>query len=221
LVADASHELRTPLTVLRGELENLAEDSRVDVEWRERVGSLLEEAMHLSKIVEQLFMLSRLDAGEAQAEWTRFDLSDLASTTADQLGLLAEDKGIAITCSVARPAPVEGDRVRLKQVIVNLLGNAIKYTPAKGAIQLRVTTVDGQAVLEVTDTGIGIPAGALPHVFERFYRVDQTRGDGSESAGLGLSIVKSICSAHGAEVEAESTPGKGSCFRVRLPLAKN
>ena len=220
-VADASHELRTPLTVLRGELENLTEDPRVDAEWRERGASLLEEAVHLSKIVEQLFMLSRLDAGEAQAEWTRFDLSELAKTTADQLGLLAEDKDIAITCVAGQPVFVEGDRVRLKQVIVNLLDNAIKYTPAKGGIELRVQGVNGSAMLEVSDNGIGIPPEALPHVFERFYRVDQTRGSGSESAGLGLSIVKSICSAHGASVEAQSIPGKGSCFRVKLHLSKN
>ena len=218
-VADASHELRTPLTVLRGELENLATDPRVDAEWRERGASLLEEAVHLSKIVEQLFLLSRLDAGEAQAEWTRFDLSELARTTADQMSLLAEDKGIAITCTAPQPAPVEGDRVRLKQVIVNLLDNAIKYTPNQGAIRLNVGAMNGHAVLEVADDGVGIPPAALPHVFERFYRVDQTRTDDSESAGLGLSIVKSICSAHGAEVEAQSTIGQGSCFRVRLPLS--
>jgi signal transduction histidine kinase len=111
--------------------------------------------------------------------------------------------------------------VRLKQVVVNLLDNAIKYTPEKGAVQLRVFATNGHAVLEVEDNGIGIPPDALPHVFERFYRVDQSRSADSESAGLGLSIVKSICTAHSAEVEAQSTIGKGSCFRVKLPLSKN
>ena len=220
-VADASHELRTPLTILRGELENLAEDPRLDAEWRERAASLLEEAMHLSKIVEQLFTLSRLDAGEAQAERTRFDLSELAKTTAEQLGLLAVDKSISISCDASQPMMVEGDRVRLKQVIVNLLDNAIKYTPEKGGIKLRVHGVNGHAVLEVEDNGIGIPPEALPHVFERFYRVDQVRADGSESAGLGLSIVKSICAAHGAEVDVTRLPAGGSRFRVLMPLAKN
>ena len=220
-VADASHELRTPLTVLRGELENLATDPRVGADWRERGASLLEEAEHLSKIVEQLFLLSRLDAGEAQAEWTRFDLSELARTTADQMGLLAEDKGIVLTYAPGGPVPVEGDRVRLKQVVVNLLDNAIKYTPNNGRIQLQVQSVDGHAVLEVADNGIGISPEAVPHVFERFYRVVQTRTDHSESAGLGLSIVKSICSAHGAEVTVQSTVAQGSSFRVKLPLSKN
>jgi len=220
-VADASHELRTPLTILRGELENMAEDPSKDAEWRERAASLLEEAVHLTKIVEQLFTLSRLDAGEAQSEWSSFDLSELAKTTADQLSLLAEDKEISISCDAEQPMLVEGDRVRLKQVIVNLLDNAIKYTPKKGAIKLRVHGINGHVFLEVEDNGIGIPSKALPHIFERFYRVDQTRANASESAGLGLSIVKSICAAHGAEVDASSVPGYGSCFSVRLPLSKN
>jgi signal transduction histidine kinase len=181
---------------------------------------MLEEAVHLSKIVEQLFTLSRLDAGEARSEWTRFDLAELAQTTADQMSLLAEDKGISISCSTSQPMRVEGDRVRLKQVVVNLLDNAIKYTPEKGAIKLLVHGVNGQAVLEVSDNGLGISPAALPHVFERFYRVDTTRSGEAESAGLGLAIVKSICTAHGAGVEAESQPGRGSCFRVKLNLAK-
>jgi len=168
-----------------------------------------------------LFALSRLDAGEAQTEWTRFDLADLARTTAEQMSLLAEDKGIAIACDVQRTAPVEGDRARLKQVVVNLLDNAIKYTPEKGVIQLNVGTVNGHAVLEVADNGIGIPPEALPHVFERFYRVDQTRSGDPGSAGLGLAIVKSICTAHGAEVEVQSRVGGGSRFRVKLPLSSN
>ncbi len=220
-VADASHELRTPLTILRGELETLSEDPRLGGELRERVASLLEEALHLSKIVEQMFMLSRLDAGESQTDWSRFDLADLARTTADQMSLLAEDKQIAITCEAKRPVNVEGDRARLKQVVVNLLDNAIKYTPKGGAVQLSVSAVNGHVVLEIADNGIGIPANALPHVFERFYRVDQTKSADSDSAGLGLSIVKAICTAHGAEVEAESAVGKGSRFRVKLPAPQN
>lgn len=219
-VADASHDLRTPLTILRGELESLTEDPRLGGELRDRVAILLEEAIHLSKIVEQLFTLSRLDAGEAQTGWERVDLSELAKTTADQMSLLAEDKGIGISCETTQPIQVEGDRVRLKQVIVNLLHNAIKYTPEKGAVHLRVRSVNGHAVLEVEDNGIGIPQEALPHVFERFYRVDRARSAENESAGLGLSIVKSICAAHGAKVEAQSSPGKGSCFRIKLPLSK-
>ena len=220
-VADASHELRTPLTILRGELESFSEDPHLKPEARDHAASLLEAVAHLSKIVEHLFTLSRLDAGEGQTQWSRFDLAELAKTTSEQMSLLAEDKGIAIICDAKEPVSVEGDRVRLKQVIVNLLDNAIKYTRGKGAILLSVSRQNGHAILEVEDNGIGIPPEALPHVFERFYRVDQTRSADAESAGLGLSIVKSICTAHGAQVEAASVPACGSRFRVRLPLPKN
>jgi heavy metal sensor kinase len=218
-VADASHELRTPLTILRSELENLVEDDRIAPDLRERFGSLLEEVERLSKIVARLFALSRLDAGEAQTEWVGFDLGELAATTADQMLLLAEDKRISMTCESAPRVLVEGDRARLKEVIVNLLDNAIKYTPAGGAVHLDVKAEQGRAVLEVVDTGIGIPAEAVPHVFERFYRVDQARSREPDGAGLGLSIVKSICSAHGGLVEVQSVVGRGSRFHVTLPLA--
>jgi heavy metal sensor kinase len=218
-VADASHELRTPLTVLRGELEELAQDGALDLERRERVGSLLEEAERLSQIVDGLFTISRLDAGEARAQWARFDLARLAGTTAEQLTLLAEDRRIAIICDTDRPVEVEGDRARLKQVIVNLLDNAIKYTPVGGAVRLRVVAEEGRAVLEVADNGLGIPPEALPHVFDRFFRVDQSRSREPDGAGLGLAIVKAIAQAHDGEVEAESEAGRGSRFRVKLPLA--
>ncbi len=199
--ADASHDLRTPLTILRGELENLVDDTHLDKELRGRLAGLLEEAIHLSRIVEQLFILTQLDSGESRSDWKRFDLAELARTTADQMSLLAEDKKIALTCAADQPVCVLGDRSRIKQVIVNLLDNAIKYTPAQGKVLVRVHDVNDHAVLEVEDTGIGIPPDALPHVFERFYRVDKTRSAEAESAGLGLAIVKSICAAHGAEVD--------------------
>jgi heavy metal sensor kinase len=217
-LADASHELRTPLTVLRGELESFVQEPKLAPEMRERVGSALEELERLVNIVEGLFAISRLDAGEAQAELVKFDLGKLASSTTDQMSLLGEDKNIKITCAAANDVWVEGDRARMKQVVVNLLDNAIKYTPKGGAVGLNVRTRDGKAVLEVTDNGMGIPANSLPRVFERFYRVDEARSRELGGAGLGLSIVKSICAAHHGRVEATSTPGEGSVFRVELPL---
>ncbi len=219
-VADASHELRTPLTILHGELEIFAENPRLDTDELNRVGIMLEEVGCLSKIVENLFALSRLDAGESQTEWNQFDLAEVARTTADQMGLLAEDKHIAISCDASRAVLIEGDRARLKQVVVNLLDNAVKYTPENGAIQLSVNACSGQAILEVADNGIGIPPEALPHVFDRFFRVDSARAAEAGCAGLGLSIVKSICTAHGADVDVESAVRKGSCFRVKFPLSK-
>ncbi len=218
-VADASHELRTPLTVLRGELENLAQDIQLRANTRESVGSLLEEVDRLTEIVESLLALSKLDAGEAIAENVRFDLGDLVKTTAEQMSLLAEDKDIAVDCNAAPSVLIEGDRARMKQVVVNLLDNAIKYTPRGGRVSLRIAREADYAVLEVKDTGVGIPADALPHMFKRFFRVDDSRSREQGGAGLGLSIVKSICAAQGAEVNVTSTPGGGSCFRVRHPLA--
>ena len=218
-VADASHELRTPLTVIRAELESLASNRSLSPEFRETIGSILEEVERLARIVEQLFALSRLDAGESQTEWVQFDLAELTATTAEQMSLLAEDKGISVLCDAAQPVLVDGDRSRLKQVVVNLLDNAIKYTPEKGRIQLRVAGANGHAMLEVADNGIGIPADALPHVFERFFRVDKARTRDPEGAGLGLSIVKSICTAHAAIVEVESN-GHGSRFRVKFPSTR-
>ena len=218
-VTQVTHELRTPLTVLLGELEQLTQDRRLNADARETLGSMLEEVERLAKIVEGLVALSRLDAGEAQAEWVLFDLADLVATTADQMSLLAEDKRIAVSCEAGQRVLVEGDRARLKQVVVNLLDNAIKYTADGGAICLRVRQQDSHVLLEVADNGMGIAAESVPHVFDRFFRVDQARTRDLGGAGLGLSIVKSICTAHGAEVQVESTPGKGSRFCVTLPLA--
>ncbi len=218
-VADASHELRTPLAVLRGELESLAQDPQLRAATRESLGSLLEEVDRLADIVEGLLALSRLDAGEGKSEWVRFDLAELAMTTAEQMALLAEDKQIRVICKAERDSFVEGDRARIKQVIVNLLDNAIKYTPREGQVHLRVAREGEHAVLEVEDSGIGIPGEALAHVFERFYRVDDSRSREQGGAGLGLSIVKSICSAHDAQIDLTSKPSQGSRFRIRFLIA--
>jgi heavy metal sensor kinase len=219
-LADASHELRTPLAALRGEMESLVEQARGLPELRDRAGSALEEVDRLAKIVDALFAISRLDAGEAQQEWAGFDLALLGASTAEQMSLLAEDKGISMACHVQESVSVKGDRARIKQVVVNLLDNAIKYTPSGGSINLEVRSCDGKAVIEVADTGIGIPAGEMSHIFERFFRVDKARSRDIEGAGLGLAIVKSICTAHGGQVNVESIEGRGSRFKVELPLAR-
>ncbi len=142
------------------------------------------------------------------------------ATLSGALRLLAEDKQIALKCATQARVEVEGDPARLKQVVVNLVDNAIKYTTEGGEVDITVQALNGNAVLEVSDTGIGIPREALPHVFERFYRVDRARSRKMGGAGLGLSIVKSICAAHGGDIHVESSDGKGSRFRVDLPLAK-
>lgn len=218
-LADASHELRTPLTMLQAEIEEIGKKINGQPDARERAESAREEVERLKNIVEGLFALTRLDAGEALNESETFDLGQLANSTTDQMSLLAEDKNIVMECDSCDAVTVQGDRARIKQVIVNLVGNALKYTPDGGRISVGVSASGGKAVLEVIDNGIGIPPAALPHIFERFYRVDKARSRDMGGAGLGLSIVKSICAAHSGEVRAESAEGKGTRLVVELPLA--
>lgn len=217
-LADASHELRTPLTVIKGELQELSNEGALSGEaLRERVGSVLEEVARLEHLVSGLLMLSRLDAGETLGERVELDLAELARSTAEQMRLMAEDRGIAIEPTGLQRAAVQGDRSRIKQIIVNLLDNAIRFTPAGGSVILRTFEDESCTVLEVQDTGVGIPSESMPLVFERFYRADEARSRDDGGAGLGLSIVKSICSMHGADIGVSSRLGEGSCFRVRFP----
>jgi heavy metal sensor kinase len=217
-LADASHELRTPLTVIKGELQELVANEVARTEVCERIGSVLEEVGRLEHLVSGLLALSRLDAGDAQRESVDVNLGTLAASTADQMRLVAEDRGVQLQASELSPVTVRGDASRLKQVIVNLLDNAIKFTPRGGIVSVRVQARDDIGILEVRDNGIGIPAADLPHVFDRFYRVGAARSREDGGAGLGLSIVRSICSAHGAEIEVDSATGSGSCFRLKFPL---
>jgi heavy metal sensor kinase len=217
--ADASHELRTPLTIIRGELETSLLDKSLSENVRETIYSLIEETENLSKIVQCLLSLSRLDSGGAQMERVRLNLGDLVSTITDQMVPLADEKHVMLTSQAQGLVEVEGDRVRLKQVVVNLLDNAIKYTPEGGRVTVGVNVSDRRAQLEISDTGPGITKGDLPHVFERFYRADQVRLGSIEGAGLGLSIVQSICTAHGGFVKAENHADGGCRFIVQLPLA--
>lgn len=217
--ADASHELRTPLTIMRSELEAILHEQSVTPDLRDRIGSILEEAERLSSIVESLFSLARLDAGEARHGHDIFDLSYLARSTLDQMQLLAEDKNLSVNVKAQRSVPVMGDSARLKQVIVNLLDNAIKYTMPGGTITLAVQAIGQKAVLSVKDNGVGIPAEALPHLFERFYRADKVRSRSIQGAGLGLSIVHAICQAHNGKITATSQESVGTTMTVELPLA--
>jgi heavy metal sensor kinase len=217
--ADASHELRTPLTILHLELEGIIQNRELSPEVADQIGSALEETQRLSSIVESLLVISRLDAGDMHIERVVLDLGELASSTAEQMKLLAEEKAIEMHCNVDSAVYVEGDGSRLKQVIVNLVDNAIKYAPEGGQVEIKVFADQEQASLEITDNGVGISAEALPHVFERFYRADKARSRDSGGVGLGLAIVKAICTAHRAEITIASKEGKGSRFTVTMPRA--
>jgi heavy metal sensor kinase len=216
--ADASHELRTPLTILQLELEGIAQNYRWDASLGDQIGSALEETHRMSRIVESLLTISRLDAGEVKMDKTRLDLGELVASTAGEMKLLAEEKSIGLRIQADGEIHVVGERVHLQQVIVNLIDNSIKYTQVGGIIEVRVNRQGKSAVLEVSDNGLGISAHALPHVFERFYRADKARSRATGGAGLGLSIVKAICAAHNGDIKVSSQEGRGSSFRVELPM---
>jgi heavy metal sensor kinase len=218
--ADASHELRTPLTIISGELERLINDRTVPQPIRESLTSLLEETEQLVKIVQSLLTLSRLDTGNAQTENVKFDLAELASNTAEQFVPVASEKQLSLSYHLPEPVEIQGDRVRLKQVIVNLLDNAIKYTPSGRKVDLRVEARDKRACLTVSDNGGGIPESELPYVFDRFFRGTYTRMQSPDGTGLGLSIVQSVCTAHGGDVTVENLKTGGCRFQVVLPLTK-
>src|SRR5262245_28051240 len=218
--ADAAHEIRTPLAIIRGELEDAVHSSDLTPDLRETIGSALEEAERLSRIVEQLLEMSRLEAGEMLVERTRFDFAEMTRTTVDQMRLLAEEKNLRLRYEGAKRVDIEGDPLRLKQIVVNLVDNAIKYTPPGGSVSVSTFPQDGRLILEVADTGIGIPKDATGQIFDRFYRVDKARSRQMGGTGLGLAIVKSICIAYNGVVNVTSDEGKGTRFRVELPLEK-
>ena len=218
--ADASHELRTPLTIMRGELESLVKDPALNEDVAERLGNVLEEAVRLTRIIEGLLLVSRLETGEAQMRKERVDLGEMVNGIADQMAPLADDKLLTMQRKIAPGVLVEGDELRLKQVGVNLLDNAFKYTPEGGRISLEVWAESDLAIFSVSDTGMGISERALPHIFDRFFRAEQARTSRMPGTGLGLSIVQSIVEAHGGKVLVESQEGLGARFRVELPLVE-
>jgi two-component system OmpR family sensor kinase len=217
--ADASHELRTPLTILQLELEGIVHGDPLNESFERHIGSALEETHRMSRIVESLLAISRLDAGEVKLDKLHLNLSELVARTAGEMKVLAQDKSIALSISVEEGVYLEGDRTHLQQVVLNLVDNGIKYTQEGGAIHVRLYIKDWRTIIEVSDNGAGIPSQALPHVFERFYRADKARSRASGGAGLGLSIVKAICTAHRATIIVTSEEGKGSSFRVEFPSA--
>jgi signal transduction histidine kinase len=217
---DASHELRTPLTIMRGEIEALISRGGLNADQSDQLGSVLEEIDHLTRIVEGLLLMSRLEAGESQSEMRVVNLGQLVALTAEQMVALAEEKALRVDQQLGKDTIVDGDEMRLKQVVVNLFDNAIKYTGNGGTISLRVWSDRKQAFFEMTDTGIGISAQAVPHVFERFYRSPQADVSRIEGTGLGLAMVGLIVEAHGGSVSVQSAEGRGSTFLVQLPLSK-
>jgi heavy metal sensor kinase len=211
--ADASHELRTPLTAMQTILSFMREKQRTPQEYRQALDDLAEETDRLQVLVEDLLQLAR---GERGLELNRetIDLARLLSDVADSLRPLAENKGLELNCNLPPALVIAGDMDLLIRLIVNLVDNAINYTE-RGSITLSAKENGAWAVIQVTDTGIGIPPEHLPHIFERFYTVEPSRSSGG--TGLGLSIARQIVEAHAGRIEVQSEANSGTTFTVRLP----
>jgi two-component system OmpR family sensor kinase len=226
-VADASHELRTPLTSLKGLSEILmigahGNDSRV-IEQSAR--AIHDELDRLSRLVNDLLTLSRLDNtpnssnGGPAPRRVRMDVCATLNAAAQQMGTLAAARDVRFVAECGPALWVAGDPGQLKQVLLNLLDNALRYTPPGGEVALRGAMEAGMARIDVRDTGSGIDADELPHIFERFYRGDASRSRATGNSGLGLAIVRAIIEAHGGTISVQSTVGSGTRFTIRLPLA--
>jgi two-component system phosphate regulon sensor histidine kinase PhoR len=218
-VANVSHELKSPLAAIRGYAETLADGALDDPPAARRfTARILEQCRRLQALLEDLLTLSRLEGAEGASERQRVELGDLARRGVELLAGAAAERRVELAVE-GDAVTVHGDADALERMVLNLLDNALKYNRPGGAVRVRVAGGDREALLEVRDTGIGIPADALPRIFERFYRVDKGRSRDEGGTGLGLAIVKHVAQQHGGRVEVESALGEGSAFRVRLPLA--
>lgn len=216
--ADASHELQTPLTILKGEIEVALRMPRTPEEYQRILKSALEEIDRVARLVEGLLLLARADAGVLRMDLQPVDLAQLVEDVYGQAKVLADRRKITLLLGVMEPLSIRGDYERLRQVLLNLVDNGIKYTPSGGRVTLSLQRDGEWASLRVTDTGIGLSPGDQEKIFERFYRSAEDRSRGEGGAGLGLCIARSIAEAHGGKIQVESTPGLGSTFTVLLPL---
>jgi heavy metal sensor kinase len=218
--ADASHELRTPLTIMRGEIEVALRNQRLSKNTRELMKSIHDELIRLSSIVDSLMILVKSDTGRLAFDMQSIDLNALIQQLFEETKVLAEQKKIKIKLEQAESVHVNGDAARLKQLFINLIDNAIKYTHTHGQVTLSLSTNDGVATVSVKDNGIGIPRKDIDKIFDRFYRVERI-GENHEdvqSSGLGLSIAKWIAEAHNGTIEVNSREKRGSTFTVQLPI---
>jgi len=219
--ADASHELRTPISVMRTNAEITLRKPRTESEYREALSQILGETENLSRLVEQLLDLARADSGAAALAMTRTNLSEALQKASRQAQVLAEQKGLKITAQLPeQPVWVQGDAAALERLFLISLENAVKYTPSGGHVDVRLKSQDSFAVAEIRDSGIGIAANDLPHIFERFYQADPSRSRENGGHGLGLAIGRWIAQTHGGDISVESEISKGSSFQIRLPLAR-
>lgn len=218
LSSDAAHEIRTPVSIIRGRAELALERPREAAEYAAALKDVAREADALGRLVDNLFTLARVEAGEAVHRRERIFLDDLASDAVGAAAVLGAQRGVQVSLGRFEEAPVLGDPGLLREVLIILLDNAVKFTPPGGSVRLDVFVEDSHPTVLVEDTGIGIPAEHLPRIFERFYRADRGRARVA-GAGLGLAIARWIVEGHGARIDIASAPERGTRVRVRFPPA--
>jgi len=214
----ASHELKTPLTVLCGETETMLRDESLSAAERERAASLLDELRRLARIVDGLTLLAKADAGQITLAMEPVKLDELVRDNFADAQILAEPHGIQVALSACEEVTVRGDRHRLRQFLLNLADNAVKYNQPQGRVTMSLQRAGETAELTIANSGPGIPPESLPRVFDRFFRGDPAHSQTVDGCGLGLSIAKWIVTAHHGTIQIESTPGKLTIVTVRLPL---
>jgi len=217
-MADAAHELRTPIAVLRTRAEVALQRERDPASYIETLSRVEEEAKRLGAIVGDLLTLAHADAGEWPVAHDRLFLDDIALDAADAAHVLARQRGVTLEVGTFEESPIIGDRALVRQLLMQILDNAVKFTPQGGRVRVDVSASNGTSTVVVADTGIGIPASQIPHVFDRFYRAENAR-ERAPGAGLGLSIARWIATAHGATVSLDSTPGAGTTVVLTFPGA--
>lgn len=220
---DVSHELRTPLTAIRGQLEVALFTAETPDQYREAMINALEDVEKLSSIVRALLLLSQAESGQVVLQKAPLDLAELARDVVDQFQIPAEEKGLTLTSDLESGVTISADHTQIERLLSNLLSNAVKYTPTGGWMRVRVVQAEqpGWAQLVIEDSGVGIPAENLPHIFDRFYRVRSAHTNVVPGLGLGLSFVAWIVEVHGGRIDVASTDGEGTRFTVLLPLLES
>lgn len=216
--SDASHELRTPLAAIRASGEIALGRTRTEAEYRDTIGSMLEETDRLTQLVERLLFLARIDQGQVALKFKPAEISSVLRQRLDILGVLADEKKIQLQASFDNECKISADEALLAQAFDNLIDNAIKYTPPGGVVAVSLDVQNGWATVSISDTGPGIPSKHHARIFDRFYRVDTSRSRECGGSGLGLAIVSWIVKVHKGHVELDSKVGSGSTFRIRFPI---